>query len=118
MRVIIAGGRDFDDYKLLKEVCDEFLKDFNVTEIVSGKSLGADTLGEKYAKERNIPIKEFPANWIKFKKGAGHIRNGEMAEYGDCLIAFYDGKSTGTKNMLEQAYKKKLIMKITLYKKK
>jgi hypothetical protein len=117
MRIIIAGGRDFDNYELLKDVCDEFLKDKVVTEIVTGKADGADYFGEKYAIERGFKVKEFPAEWGKYKKGAGHVRNAEMAEYSDCLIAFYDGKSKGTKNMLEEAYSRKLIIKFTLYKK-
>jgi len=99
MKVIIAGGREFNNYELLKSSCDRILIRQSNIEIVSGKALGADKLGEDYAKEKGYKIKEFPADWIKYKKGAGPIRNKQMAEYADGLIAFWDGQSKGTKNM-------------------
>lgn len=111
MKVIIAGGRDFKNYKLLKEKCDIILRETVVTEIVSGKQMsedsdgnkwGADYLGELYAKEKGFPVKPFPADWTKYGKAAGPIRNKEMAVYADYLIAFWDGKSTGTKDMIEK----------------
>lgn len=71
-----------------------------------GGADGADLLGERYAKERGYPIKRFDADWTKFGKAAGPIRNGKMAEYADYLIAFWDGKSTGTADMINQANKK------------
>jgi len=103
IKVIIAGGRNFDDYRKLCQVCDEFLKDQNIVEIVSGAYKGADILGEKYAAERNHPIKQFPADWRRYRKSAGLKRNIEMASYADILIAFWDGESKGTKNMIELA---------------
>ena len=112
MKVIIAGMRDFEDYDRLVYACDLLLKDITVTEIVSGKAPGADTLGEDYAKERGYKIAEFPADWNKFKKAAGPIRNGQMAKYGDMLIAFWDRKSTGTGNMIKQAIKNDLKVSI------
>ena len=116
MKVIIAGGRDFDNYKLLKNSCDLILSDYaDNLEIISGKSKGADKIGEDYAKHRNYPIKEFPANWKLYSKSAGPIRNGEMADYADMLIAFWDGKSRGTADMIAQATKKGLIVKIVNY---
>ena len=107
MKVIIAGSRDFSNYKLLKEKCDFYLKNLINPIIVSGKCpTGADYLGEKYAKEKGYEIKPFPANWkdlsepclLKFGKFgaynalAGHKRNEQMAEYADALILFWDGK--------------------------
>jgi glycerophosphoryl diester phosphodiesterase len=103
IKVIIVGGRNFDDYLKLCQVCDEFLKDQNKVEIVSGAYKGADLLGEKYAAERNYPIKQFPADWRRYGKSAGHKRNAEMAAYADALITFWDGKSKGTKHMIDLA---------------
>ncbi len=103
IKVIIAGGRNFDDYAKLCQVCDEFLKDQNKVEIVSGAYKGADQLGERYAAERNHPIKQFPADWRRYGKSAGQKRNVEMANYADMLIAFWDAKSKGTKNMIDLA---------------
>ena len=114
MKVIVAGGRDFSNYILLKESCDSLIKD-KVTEIVSGKAKGADSLGEKWANENNIKIAPFPANWDKHGKSAGYIRNSEMANYGECLIAFWDGKSKGTKNMIDIATNKGLEVHVINY---
>lgn len=127
MRVIIAGSRDFNDYKTLKETCDYVLKDKGVEEIVSGKARGADKLGERYARFHKIPIADFPADWndfsepcvIKYRKDgskynalAGKKRNQKMADYavgsnGSGLIAFDMGTS-GTNDMIKRALKKGL----------
>ena len=103
MRVIIAGGRDFNNYPLLFEKCNNILISQTNIEIVSGCAKGADVLGEKYAKEHNYPIKQFPANWDKFGKSAGYKRNEEMANYANALIAFWDKRSIGTKHMIDLA---------------
>ena len=114
MKVIIAGGRDFSDYEKLKSFCDETLSDKTDIEIVSGKAKGADSLGEQYAKEKNYPVKEFPADW-KLGRGAGYIRNTQMANYSDMLICFWDGKSKGTKNMIDTARNKSLYVYVCRY---
>ena len=112
-KVIIAGSRDFSNYSYLKNKMDIILSSIKEdVEIVSGKAPGADTLGENYAKERNYPIKPFPADWNKFGKRAGPIRNSEMSEYADACVCFWDGKSDGTKNMIDVARKNKLKLRI------
>ena len=119
MRVIIAGGRDFNDFKLLesninkifKQLSDEKLISIYVNEsnieIICGKARGADTLGEQFAKECKLSIKYFPADWNTYGKSAGYRRNAEMANYAKedngVLIAFWDGKSKGTKHMIDLA---------------
>ena len=115
MKVIIAGGRDFNNYELLCEYCDKILANSINIEVVSGKARGADSLGERYARERGYPIKDFPANWDEFGKSAGYIRNKQMAEYSDGLIAFWNGKSKGTKHMIDLARERNLRIKIKLY---
>lgn len=115
MKIIIAGGRTFDNYDLLCKKCDKFLINLTDIEIVSGVAKGADSLGERFAKERNYQIKQFPANWNLYGKSAGYIRNDEMAVYSDCLIAFWDGKSKGTKNMIDLAYCYCLKVRVVLY---
>ena len=74
-------------------------------EIVSGTARGVDQLGERYALERGLKLKKFPANWDKYGRKAGYLRNKEMAEYARILIAFWDGKSKGTKHMIDLAQK-------------
>jgi hypothetical protein len=103
MKVIIAGSRDFNDYEFLKKHCDEILKFQATVEIVSGGARGADRLGERYAMEKGYPITVFAADWVKYGKPAGVIRNEEMAVYADALIAFWDGSSPGTKHMIDTA---------------
>lgn len=115
MKVIIAGGRDFNNYKYLCQKVDKILsKQINV-EIVSGVANGADKLGEMYAKDRDFSIIKFPADWDTFGKSAGYRRNAEMAEYADALIAFWDGKSRGTKHMIDLAKSKNLKVRIFYY---
>lgn len=114
MKVIIAGSRDFSDYDVLKNYCNEILSDKTEIEIVSGVAKGADLLGEKYAEEFGYPVKKFPADW-RFGRGAGHIRNTQMANYADTLIAFWNGKSKGTKHMIETAKEKGLSINILRY---
>lgn len=114
-KVIIAGGRDFNDNELLYEKCDYLLSKQTEIEIVSGVANGADKLGEIYANDNEYPIKQFPANWDKYGKSAGYKRNEEMAMYADALIAFWDGKSKGTKHMIELAKKHNLKISIIRY---
>ena len=111
MKTIIAGSRNFNDYELLSLTC----KDLLISEIISGTAKGADKLGEKYAIKHNIPVKKFPANWDKYGKSAGYIRNEEMAKYGESLIAFWDNKSKGTKHMIDLAKKYNLKIKIVFF---
>ena len=75
---------------------------------------GADTLGEQYAKERGIPIRYFPADWQTLGKSAGYQRNVQMAQYADALVAFWDGRSKGTKHMIDTAQRFKLDIRVVL----
>ena len=105
-KVVIAGGRDFLDYNLLREKVDKILIDKRVTHkvvIISGCARGADTLALRYASENVLDVEEYPANWDKYGKKAGYLRNAEMAKVSDALIAFWDGKSKGTKHMIDLA---------------
>lgn len=115
MNIIVAGGRDFKDYNLLRQKLNDLLKDINDVVIISGKANGADSLGEQYGRENNIAIKEFPAKWDLYGKSAGYMRNEEMAKIGDMLIAFWDGKSKGTKHMIDLAKKYNLKTEIIYY---
>ena len=114
MKIIIAGSRNFNDYNLLKTSCDNLLTQFTNIEIVSGTARGADKLGERYAREKGYDIKQFPANW-SLGKSAGYIRNDEMAQYADMLIAFWDGTSKGTKHMIDLANKRGIKVEIANY---
>lgn len=117
LNVIIAGSREFNNYDLLKAVCDKVLENrvkdgWNIT-IISGNAKGADSLGEKYAKEKGYSLKIFPADWKKYGNRAGFLRNNKMAEVGNALIAFFaDGaESKGTENMVKIAREKHLLVR-------
>jgi len=117
-RVIVAGSRDFQDYNLLRNTLDYLLQNkFPHVEIVSGTAKGADRLGEKYAMERGLKIKQFPANWDLYKKQAGYIRNVEMARYADACVCFWNRKSRGTMHMINIAKEYGLDLRIIYYRK-
>ena len=114
-KVIIAGSRHFNDYPLLCEKCDMLLSQKHQTHdivVISGTARGADILGERYAKECGYQLNRFPANWNRHGNKAGFLRNLEMADNADALIAFWDGTSNGTKSMIEIARKKGLAVRI------
>lgn len=115
MKLIIAGTRDFNIYSLLKEKVLHLTKDVNITHIISGGARGADSLGERFAREHDIEIIRKPAEWDKYGKSAGFRRNSEMADEGDLLIAFWDGKSKGTAHMIDLANEKGLKIRVVRY---
>jgi hypothetical protein len=108
LKIIIAGSRNFNNEELLFQKCGSIISKNTVTEIISGNSKGADQLGEKFAIANGISVKKFIPNWQFYGKAAGEKRNIEMAKYANGLIAFWDGKSKGTKNMIEIAKKHNL----------
>lgn len=115
MKVIIAGSREGFTIKDVREAV--LLSEFDpseITEVVSGGARGVDRLGEQWAKEMNIPIKQFIPDWDGLGKKAGHVRNREMGDYADALIALWDGVSKGTKGMIEYAEKKGLKVYVYL----
>ena len=78
-----------------------------ITEVVSGTANGVDKLGEQFSKEFDILLTQFPADWSKGKY-AGHHRNLEMAKYADACIVIWDGKSSGSANMIQTAVNRRL----------
>ena len=106
MKVIIAGSRNIEDYKLVVDTIKR--SGYSITEVVSGCAVGIDTLGEQWATANDIPIKRFPAQWHQYgPKRAGPIRNKEMAEYADAAVIIWDGESRGTRNMIENMVRRK-----------
>ena len=108
LRVVIAGCRYYSNYEEAKEYIDFCLsnirKESNIV-IVSGCASGADAIGERYAEENGFEVERYPAEWGKYGKIAGPKRNKKMAEVSDYVICFWDGKSRGTKLMIECARK-------------
>ena len=103
LKVIIAGGRDFTDTQyaadsLVKLVEENMLPD--TFTVISGNARGADKVGEYLAKLWDLPLEIYPADWNQHGKSAGYIRNKQMADIADMLVAFWDGKSRGTAHMI------------------
>lgn len=133
VRLIIAGGRDFNDYGIAYPRLDFMLENIPKSDIiiVEGGALGADRVGRNYAIDRGLAFKTFDADWDnidvigavvrvnrkgkKYNAKAGHDRNQEMAEAATHLIAFWDGKSTGTKDMITRAEIMGLKIKVFYY---
>lgn len=113
MKTIIAGGREFLDYNKLVETMAN-LK-FPVSIVVSGKARGADSLGEKWAKENGKPLEIYPAKWDLYGKRAGYVRNQKMADVAEALVAFWDGRSRGTQHMINIAKEKGLKVHVERY---
>lgn len=103
MRVLVCGSRHFQDYELLKETLDEY----DISCLVEGEARGADTLAREYAERRGIPVLPFPALWDKHGRAAGPIRNAQMLGEGrpELVVAFLAKDSRGTQNMIDQAQK-------------
>ena len=103
MKTIIAGGREYilspEDFAFL----DKLKVSLPITEVVSGCARGADRGGEVWAKKNGIPIQPFPADWDGLGRGAGHIRNAQMAKYAEAAVLFPGG--SGTQSMLALAKK-------------
>lgn len=106
MKVIIAGCRDCWAWDKLLDAIEE--AQFDIKTVLCGGASGVDRMGEHFATEMNIPVQYWLADWHTNGKAAGPIRNRKMAENADALIALWDGKSPGTKNMIETARKKGL----------
>ncbi len=107
-RVVIAGCRDYNAYDEAKEYIDFCLSNVrkeNEIIILSGCASGADTMGERYAKENGLKIEKYPADWEKYGRGAGPKRNKQMAEICDFVICFWDEKSKGTRSLIDYAKK-------------
>jgi hypothetical protein len=113
MKLAIIGSRTFNDYFFLKEKLDPYVS--KITQVISGGANGADFLGEKWAKENNIETMIFYADWKKYGKRAGFIRNEYIINNCDLCVAFWDGKSKGTSHSLslcEKYNKKYKIIKV------
>ena len=115
LKVVISGCRNYNNYKEAKEFLDDFFGKPEITgeiTVISGACKGADMLGERYAAEMGYNIKRFPAEWTKYGRAAGPIRNEKMVDECDYLISFWDGKSKGTKDIIGCALKQGKPVKI------
>ena len=107
LRVLVCGSRHYDPLKT-EDYLDEYFRDRETPScIIEGGASGADCGGRHFGVNRGIPVETYKADWNKYGKAAGPIRNGEMLRLGkpELVIAFLARESRGTKNMLDQAKK-------------
>jgi predicted Rossmann fold nucleotide-binding protein DprA/Smf involved in DNA uptake len=111
MKYAIIGSRSFNDYGKLCSTMNEY---DDVTEIISGGAKGADSLGALYASSKNIPLTVFRPDW-SIGRHAGFLRNTQIIESSDVVVAFWDGESKGTLDSIKKAEKMgKLCVKIII----
>lgn len=116
-KLIVAGTRTFHDWELLGRCLRQWFGSVppGRAEIVCGCAAGADTLGADWAHDSGVPVKFFHPDWNAHGKAAGPIRNQLMAEYADGLMAFWEGRSPGTKDMITRALEHGLWVKVVRY---
>ena len=115
MRILVCGSRHFQDYYLLCREMDKLdLDNKQPITIIEGGARGADRLGKQYAEECGWELEEYPADWDKYGKAAGPIRNQHMLDEGkpDMVIAFLAPNSRGTKDMISRAEKANIPVKV------
>jgi len=118
MKIAIVGSRGFQNYELLKHHIISYFSEedfFSIEEIISGGARGADELGERFARDFNIPLKLFKPDWDKYGKKAGFLRNIDIINACDICFAFWDGESKGTKHDIDLCEKNNKICSICLY---
>lgn len=114
-RIVVAGCRNYENYadaKVYIEKCIEKIRTKYSLIFLSGGCKGTDMLGERYARENGFRIERYPADWKQYGKSAGPRRNMQMAEAGDYIICFWDGKSRGTASMIFYAKRLKKPLKV------
>ena len=107
MRVLVCGGRNYQDMDKVTEVLDEIHQKTPITVIIHGCANGADSLAAFWATDNDIPQERFPADWQKHGKTAGFMRNQQMLDTNPDLVVAFPG-GNGTRHMIgisEQAGK-------------
>ena len=104
MKIAIVGSRTFEDYNAMCSFIEETLATMEhptIEAVVSGGARGADLLAERYAQEMGLQMIVFPAEWKKYGRRAGFIRNVDIIRECDLCFAFWDGESHGTQHDIE-----------------
>jgi hypothetical protein len=101
VRTILAGSRELTDHLLLETAISE--SGFDIRFVVSGGARGVDLLGEEWARKNGVPVERYKPDWKRFGKRAGVMRNSDSVSNAEALVALWDGKSTGTRDVIRKA---------------
>lgn len=109
VQLVVAGTREYSNRDEIFARLDKYhqrCKDAG-TEliIIEGEARGPDLISREWAEARGVPFRPYPADWDEYGKRAGFIRNEEMAKVGTHVLAFWDGQSNGTNDMIERGLK-------------
>ena len=99
-KLMVCGSRTITAEKFIFSKLDEYLALYNDLVILSGGARGVDCIGEKWASLHNVAVERFLPDWKKYGRGAGFVRNKQMAEVADYAMIFWDGTSKGTKSVI------------------
>ncbi len=117
-RVVVAGSRGFSDFQLLSVVLDRALSRPVASGcqvvVLSGGARGADSLGAAYAAARGFPVWSFPADWARFGRAAGPLRNAAMVRSADAAVVFWDGSSRGSADLVRRVRAAGLPLRVVL----
>lgn len=113
-KIVVCGSRSFCDMDKVRKVMPFFLSRLGDVVIVSGAARGADALGELWAAEMGMDVMRFPADWGRFGRSAGMIRNADMCAVADGCVAFWDGVSRGTKGMIDLCRRRGVPVRVVM----
>lgn len=103
IRILVCGGRRYRDRERVFQVLDSYARVFTIEVVIHGDASGADKLADEWAKARGIEVQPFPANWTKFGRAAGPIRNGSMLRWGNPTHVIAFPGHDGTADMVGKA---------------
>lgn len=112
MNVAVIGSRTFENFALVESTLASIPV---ISRVVSGGAKGADSLAQQYAEQNQIPVEIFKPDWKRFGRGAGVVRNREIIEAAEMVVAFWDGKSKGTESSIKMAQAKRIPVKIVKF---
>lgn len=111
MKVAIVGSRDYADLERVRAYVKALPAD---TVVISGGARGVDRVAAETARLRGLQVVEYLADWNKYGKSAGYIRNADIINAADIVFAFWDGVSKGTKHSIDLAQKAGKLAEIVL----
>jgi hypothetical protein len=107
MKLAVIGSRNFSDSHILTQTLNMLHEEYNVTTLVSGGAKGADIMGQRWAEIRSIETEIYIPDWNLHGKRAGLLRNQDIVNSADLIVAFWDGVSTGTRHAIDLAHSSK-----------